>query len=68
MASTSIEAFDTAAALTASELLRAGHSWAGVHAIHAARPSAAFPTGRFLLTLTPEAYEGTGVRAVHPDR
>jgi hypothetical protein len=62
-----IEPFDTEAALTATELLHAGHSWAAVHAIHAARPCAAFPTGRFLLTLTPELYEGTGVQAVHPD-
>ncbi|MFE9797050.1 hypothetical protein ACFYRL_35620 [Streptomyces goshikiensis] len=54
-----LEPFDTAAALAATELLRAGHSWAAVHAIHAARPSADFPAGRYLLTLTPEAYEGT---------
>jgi hypothetical protein len=63
-----VEAFDTDAAATATELLRAGHSWAAVHAIHAARPSAAFPSGRFLLTLTPEAYENAGVQAVHPDQ
>ncbi|MBT2407112.1 MULTISPECIES: hypothetical protein [unclassified Streptomyces] len=63
-----IEPFDVPAALTATELLYAGHSWAAVHAIHAARPSAAFPTGRYLLTLAPEAYEGTGVQAVHPGR
>ncbi|MDT0549535.1 PIN domain-containing protein [Streptomyces lonegramiae] len=63
-----IEPFDTQAALIASELLYAGHSWAAVHAIHAARPSADFPAGRFLLTLTPEVYEGTGVQAVHPDQ
>ncbi|MFD3876084.1 hypothetical protein [Streptomyces sp. NPDC058623] len=61
-----IEPFDTAAALAATELLHAGHSWAAVHAIHAARPSADFPAGRYLLTLTPESYEGTGVQAVHP--
>jgi hypothetical protein len=61
-----IEAFDTDAAVTATELLRFGHSWAAVHAIHAARPSPAHPRGRFLLTLTPKAYEGTGVQAVHP--
>ncbi|MGW0538698.1 hypothetical protein [Streptomyces sp. NPDC003032] len=30
----------------------------------AAHPSEAFPTGHFLLTLIPEAYEGTG-EAVH---
>ncbi|WP_329536980.1 hypothetical protein OG568_55015 (plasmid) [Streptomyces sp. NBC_01450] len=61
-----IEAFDTDAAVTATELLRFGHSWAAVHSIHAARPSAAFPLGRFLLTLTPKAYAGTGIQAVHP--
>ncbi|TLQ38976.1 PIN domain-containing protein [Streptomyces marianii] len=61
-----IEPFDTEAALTATELLHAGHPWAAVHAIHAARPSAAFPSGRFLLTLTPEAYADTGIQAVHP--
>lgn len=61
-----IEAFDTDAAVTAGELRRFGHSWAAVHAIHAARPSSAHPAGRFLLTLTPQAYVGTGVRAVHP--
>lgn len=59
------EALDTDAAVTATELLRFGHSWA---AIHAARPSPAHPTGRFLLTLTPKAYAGTGVQAVHPGR
>ncbi|NUH42877.1 hypothetical protein HUF15_40360 [Streptomyces samsunensis] len=63
-----IEPFDTQAALTATELLHAGYSWAVVHAIHAARPSADFPAGRFLLTLTPNVYEGTGVQAVHPDQ
>ncbi|MGW7604525.1 hypothetical protein [Streptomyces antimycoticus] len=63
-----IEPFDTQAALTATELLHAGYSWAAVHAIHAARPSADFPAGRFLLTLTPDVYEGTGVKAVHPDQ
>ncbi|MEU6709453.1 hypothetical protein [Streptomyces wuyuanensis] len=61
-----IESFDTEAALAATELLHAGHSWATIHAIHAARPSAAYPAGRFLLTLTPKLYEGTGVQAVHP--
>ncbi|MFE9686620.1 hypothetical protein [Streptomyces sp. NPDC006285] len=36
-----LEAFDTDtdAAVTATELLRFGHSWAAVHSIHAARPS-----------------------------
>ncbi|MEV6841576.1 hypothetical protein AB0N17_45335 [Streptomyces sp. NPDC051133] len=63
-----IEAFDTDAAVTATELLRFGHSWAAVHAIHAARPSPTHPTGRYLLTLTPKAYAGTGVQAVHPDQ
>ncbi|MFL9659573.1 hypothetical protein ACJ7VE_38435 [Streptomyces sp. PB17] len=43
-----------------------GHSWAAVHAIHTARPSAAHPAGRFLLTVTPKAYAGTGAQAVHP--
>ncbi|MGI3197960.1 hypothetical protein ACRJ4W_03355 [Streptomyces sp. GLT-R25] len=51
-----IEAFDTDAAVTASELLRFGHFWATVHAIHATRPSAAHPGGRFLLILAPKAW------------
>ncbi|MFF5760013.1 hypothetical protein OHA09_36770 [Streptomyces longwoodensis] len=38
-----IEAFDTDAAVTATELLRFGHSWAAVHAIHSARPSPTHP-------------------------
>ncbi|MFF9410822.1 hypothetical protein ACF1B0_35700 [Streptomyces anandii] len=63
-----IEAFDTDAAVTATELLRFGHSWAAVHAIHAARPSPAHPAGRYLLTLKPKAYAGTGVQTVHPDQ
>ncbi|MER6316446.1 hypothetical protein ABT237_22120 [Streptomyces sp. NPDC001581] len=63
-----IESFDTAAALTAAELLRGGHPWVVVHAIHAARPSADFPAGRYLLALEPELYDGTGVQAVHPDQ
>lgn len=61
-----VEAFDTNAVVTATELLRFGHSFTAVHAIHAARPSPAYPGGRFLLTLTPKAYAGTGVQAVHP--
>ncbi|MCJ0872620.1 hypothetical protein [Streptomyces sp. AP-93] len=61
-----IEPFGTEAAFAATDLLRAGHPWATVHAIHAARPSPAFPSGRFLLTLNPEGYEVTGVHAVHP--
>ncbi|AEM85928.1 hypothetical protein [Streptomyces violaceusniger] len=63
-----IEPFDTEAALTAAGLLPAGYPWAAVHAIHAARPCADFPAGRFLLTLTPDLYEGAGVQAVHPDQ
>lgn len=63
-----IEAFDTDAAVTSTGLLRLGHSWAAVHAIHAARPSGAHPSGRCLLTLTPKAYAGTGVQAVHSDQ
>lgn len=58
-----IEPIDTTAALTATELLHAGHPWVAVPAIHAARLCADFPAGRFLLTLTPELYEGTGVQA-----
>ncbi|MFI1019839.1 PIN domain-containing protein [Streptomyces olivaceus] len=58
-----VEVFDTDAAVTATELLPFGHSWA---AVHAARLSAAHPSGRFLLTLTPKAYAGTGIQAVHP--
>ncbi|MFH8993158.1 hypothetical protein [Streptomyces sp. NPDC017940] len=61
-----VESFGTAAALAAVELRRAGYSWAAAHAIHAALPSVSHPEGRFLLTLTPDAYAGTGVRAVHP--
>ncbi|MEV5477876.1 hypothetical protein AB0L66_36915 [Streptomyces sp. NPDC052207] len=61
-----IETFDPDAAVTAAELLRFTHSWAAVHAIHAARPSAAPPHGRLLLTVTPKACSGTGVQAVHP--
>jgi hypothetical protein len=57
-----LEAFDTDAAVTATELLRFGHSRAAVHAIHAAHPA-----GRYLLTLPPKAYAGTGVQAVHPE-
>ncbi|MFH8470506.1 hypothetical protein [Streptomyces sp. NPDC017991] len=52
--------------VTATGLLRFGHSWAAVHALHTVRPSAAHPTGRFLLTLIPKAYAGTGVQAVYP--
>ncbi|MFF7369770.1 hypothetical protein [Streptomyces tricolor] len=58
-----IEAFDADAVVTATELLRFGHSWAAVHAFHAARPAC-----RYLLTLTPKAYAGTGVQAVHLDQ
>lgn len=65
---TSAEVVNADAAASATELLRTGHSWAAAHAIHAARPSAVFPAGRFLLTLEPEIYEGTGVQAVRPDR
>ncbi|GAB7111110.1 hypothetical protein JCM4814A_94290 [Streptomyces phaeofaciens JCM 4814] len=58
-----IAAFDTDAAVTATGLLRFGHSWA---AVHAARPSVAHLSGRFLLTLTPKAYAGTSCRPSTP--
>ncbi|MDX3535616.1 hypothetical protein PV721_14860 [Streptomyces sp. MB09-01] len=60
-----LQPFDTTAALAATELLRAGHPWAAVHTIQAARLSADFPAGRYLLTLDPELYDGTGVQAGH---
>ncbi|MGW9436086.1 hypothetical protein [Streptomyces sp. NPDC055607] len=63
-----IEPFDTAAALIAVGIQYAGYSWAAIHAIHAARASTGFPTGRWLLTLTPELYVGSGVQAFHPGR
>ncbi|MFJ6355161.1 hypothetical protein ACIQKB_37600 [Streptomyces sp. NPDC092046] len=63
-----IEAFDTTVAFTVTGIQYAGYSWSALHAIHTARPSAAFPSGRTLLTLAPKAYEGTGIQAVHPDR
>ncbi|MEW2267965.1 hypothetical protein ACGF5T_30855 [Streptomyces sp. NPDC047853] len=44
-------------------MLRFGDSWAAVHAIHTAHPA-----GRYLLTLTPKAYAGIGVQAVHPEQ
>ncbi|MGW0578006.1 hypothetical protein ACWD25_19010 [Streptomyces sp. NPDC002920] len=40
-----IEPFDTAAALTATGLLHAGHSWPAVHAIHARPPVRSLPRG-----------------------
>ncbi|MFC9888179.1 hypothetical protein [Streptomyces pilosus] len=57
---------DTDAAVTATELLRFGPSWAAVHPIHTARPSPAHPAGRYLLTLTPTAYADTGLQAASP--
>ncbi|WP_435192311.1 hypothetical protein [Streptomyces sp. bgisy126] len=60
-----IEAFDTAVALTAG-IPHAGYSWAAIHAIYAASPSAAFPNGRCLLTLTPGLYEGTAIQISLP--
>ncbi|WP_265566991.1 hypothetical protein [Streptomyces hygroscopicus] len=63
-----IEPFDTGVALTATGLLHAGHLL-GSRPRHPRRPPLRrLPSGRFLLALTPEPYEGTGVRAVHPDQ
>ncbi|WP_245727068.1 hypothetical protein [Streptomyces longwoodensis] len=49
-----IEAFDTDAAVTATELLRFGHSWAAVHAIHSARPSPTHPPTHRALPAHPD--------------
>lgn len=55
-----IEAFDTDAAVSATELLRFGHSWPAVHAIHAARWR--------LLTRVDGLYTGARVRQAATDR
>ncbi|WP_172387112.1 hypothetical protein [Streptomyces sp. MNP-20] len=61
------EPLDAAASLTATELMRAGHSWGIVQAVHLARPTTEHLEGRFVLTCDPSLYEGLGVTAVHPD-
>lgn len=59
--------FDAEAVARGVELVGSGYGWSTSQAIHAARPARDLPEGRVVLTLTPEAYEDTGVIALHPE-
>lgn len=62
-----MEPLDLPAALDVSALLGGGTDWRIAHAVHLARPSADWPTGRVVLSLRPELYQSTGINPINPD-
>jgi hypothetical protein len=44
--------------------IAAGVDWRSAHAIDAGRPTADWPTGRPVVTTTPEDYTGWGVKTI----
>lgn len=52
---------DYPAAATVGSFIAASVGWRAAHAIDAARPTAEWPTGRSLLTTTPQPYSGWGI-------
>ncbi|RDG34987.1 PIN domain-containing protein [Streptomyces corynorhini] len=62
-----VEPLDLTAALDAGALAGGGTDWQITHAVHLARPSAEWPTGRSVVSLMPDRYEGTGVDPIDPD-
>lgn len=55
---------DYSAAATVGSFIATGVNWRAAHAIDAGRPTADWPTGRPVLTTTPEAYTGWGVEVI----
>jgi hypothetical protein len=55
---------DYPAAAAVGSFIAAGVDWRGAQAIDAGRPTAEWPTGRPVLTTTPEPYSGWGVEVI----
>lgn len=53
-----------AGALAAGVLVHKGVDWRIAHAVAAGRPDLEWPTGRPVLTATPELYDGLGVATI----
>jgi hypothetical protein len=55
---------DYAAAAAVGSFIATGVDWRAAHAIDAGRPTADWPTGRPVLTTTPEIYDGWGIGVI----
>lgn len=55
---------DYVAAAVVGSFIATGVDWRAAHAIHAGRPTPDWPTGRPVLTVTPEVYTGWGIDVV----
>lgn len=62
-----VEPLDLPAALDVGALIAEGIDWRITHAVHLARPSAEWPTGRVVVSLQPKLYESTGIDPISPD-
>jgi hypothetical protein len=62
-----VEPLDLTAALDAGALIAGGTDWRITHAVHLARPSAEWPTGRVVVSLQTELYRSTGIDPINPD-
>ncbi len=61
-----IEPLDLSAVIPAGRLIGEGVDWRIAHAVAAARPSAAYPDGRVVLSVDATRYQGTGIEPVDP--
>lgn len=55
---------DYAAAATVGSFIATGVDWRAAHAINVGRPTADWPTGRPVLTTTPEIYSDWGINII----
>ncbi|MEV8564538.1 hypothetical protein AB0436_02920 [Streptomyces sp. NPDC051322] len=62
-----VEPLDLPAALDAGALIGGGTDWRITHAVHQARPSAEWPTGRVVVSLHPDLYDSAGNTPINPD-
>jgi hypothetical protein len=61
-----VEPLDLTASLAIGALIASGADWRITHAVHLARPSAEWPSGRFVLSLQPTQYKDTDVDPIDP--
>jgi hypothetical protein len=61
-----IEPLGLSAALASGALISDHVDWRISHAVYTSRPSAAYPTGRVVLSTQPDLYAGRGVDVVDP--
>jgi hypothetical protein len=61
-----VEPLELSASIPVGALIAGGTDWRIAHAVHAAHPSAVHLSGRVVLSVRPELYNGTGISPIDP--